>query len=398
MLKPFLFSLALRLIVAILGFYFFTLPYSSDDAVYNDNAGWILSQSGFWGVLYGDVSRTGSEYYIRFIGLIYYFIGRLPLVMILLNVLFGSLTVINVYLLSCLLWGKRWAVRCAWITALFPSMILLSSVLLREAPIHFLSSLGLLYLAKFFKFRRPENFLGFLFCFLVAASLHSVFIFVPIVLAIYVFINQLSNRKRRIMKRGRFIFISTILLILLIVPLYSGFGIAKFARLTESFHAFSLQQLSQIIFDVQVARAREINRATYLSDLQVSRPIDLILHAPIRFVYFLFAPFPWMASNLSDLFGILDSFIYIYIIFLIIKNRIPLKKRKMSDAFLIFIVAAVLALLFLLSFSTSNYGTAIRHRAKLVVFLLPLLPGSISFLYQGTSLYPRRLRKTIPGS
>ena len=52
-----------------------------------------------------------------------------------------------------------------------------------------------------------------------------------------------------------------------------------------------------------------------------NQPSELIYKTPVRAVYFLFSPFPWNLKSTNHLIGMLDAFLYMYLFYLILKNR-----------------------------------------------------------------------------
>lgn len=117
---------------------------------------------------------------------------------------------------------------------------------------------------------------------------------------------------------------------------------------------------------IRLQEYRAIGRAVYLENLTLVKPIDIIWQLPIRIIYFLFAPFPWMASSLVDLIGIADVAFYIVLIIRAWKrhnNRFY--ARRVLPLTLMFLV-----LLAIFAIGSSNYGTALRHRVKIVPMLI----------------------------
>ena len=61
--------------------------------------------------------------------------------------------------------------------------------------------------------------------------------------------------------------------------------------------------------------------ASYPEWLIIENNTEFIYKVPIRSAYFLFSPFPWDIKNLSHFVGLFDSFLYLYLTYLIIRNR-----------------------------------------------------------------------------
>jgi len=95
---------------------------------------------------------------------------------------------------------------------------------------------------------------------------------------------------------------------------------------------------------------------------------NVFILLPIKIIYFLFSPFLWDISSPKHLIGIVDSFLYFYLCFNISKNSNVLFKSPLSKILIIILIPMII----FLTLSTSNFGTAIRHRLKILPLLLLL--------------------------
>ena len=101
---------------------------------------------------------------------------------------------------------------------------------------------------------------------------------------------------------------------------------------------------------------------------------------PIRLIAFFFAPLiPFMVKTSHHLIGLLDALIFIYLFVAIFKNRIAFKKNEIVKS--VFVIVLFLSIPF--SLGVSNFGTNIRHRAKILPVIL-MIP-----------IYNKKERKTI---
>ena len=102
--------------------------------------------------------------------------------------------------------------------------------------------------------------------------------------------------------------------------------------------------------------------------------LGFLWQLPVRLFYFLGAPFPWQLERLSDVWGLVDGAVFLYVCWTIVRNSI--KGAQKQDIYRMLLVVAFAAIV-AFSAATSNYGTAFRHRAKFVpVLLLLLMYGS----------------------
>ena len=100
----------------------------------------------------------------------------------------------------------------------------------------------------------------------------------------------------------------------------------------------------------------------------INSPIEMIYKGPIRALYIVFAPFPWDVTKFKHLIGMLDAFLFMYLSFLIFKNR----KVIWNDPSLKVILAILLSYIFVFGIGVGNFGTGIRHRSKFVVLFILL--------------------------
>ena len=105
---------------------------------------------------------------------------------------------------------------------------------------------------------------------------------------------------------------------------------------------------------------------------------EIIYKAPVRSIYFLFAPFPWDVKKLKHIIGVLDSFIYMYLVYLIILNI----KNIWKDPILRIILILLLSYVFIFGFGVGNFGTGIRHKVKFTaLFVLLAVPQIKKFIF-----------------
>lgn len=116
--------------------------------------------------------------------------------------------------------------------------------------------------------------------------------------------------------------------------------------------------------------AGEGGGSDYLTWLDLSSPINMLIFSPLKMFYFLYSPviLDWRGMNDIAAF-LLDSLFYIIATWIIITRRVVNPKYKLLKRYLII---AFFVTTFLFSFGTANTGTAIRHRAKIASIVLVL--------------------------
>lgn len=354
---PLLAGFLARSVLALIDETVIRLP-GQDDSFRFDHFAYYWARNGLAGTM--EHLGTGAELYTWFISVFYAVLDRSRLMMQAVNVLFGSLIILNVAGLARTLAGSnRAAVTAAWLVALFPSLVFFSAVLLREVAVAYPLTLAMLLFARWYADRRPVQVVGALVAVAVSMAFHSgagaVFLAGGVWLVALWLREIVTGRFRHL---GR----NTVALVvgaaIIGVVLSSGFGLDKFQYVSTG----DLKELT---------RAQEnyaTGRAVYLEDLHPDSNLDLAWQTPIRLLYFLFAPFPWMLRGPADLIGFVDSLFFLGLFREVWRARAVLAERR--DILLV--LGAFVALATTFAIGVSNYGTAHRHRNK----MLPLLIGA----------------------
>lgn len=359
--QPILVGFLFRASLVLIHMYIIDLPGSGSDAIMFERGGWVRAQNGFWETF--EYFKLGAQAYFWIIGVVYSVIGRSPMMIMGINVILGTSIIWNAYRTAKLLWGPRAGVIAAWWIALFPNLALNAALILREAFVAYFFSLAIYYFVRWTKYEGSTSIILSMVFVGLAASFHEgMFIAIPVigVVAVWNSMKKSFSNMRAISAKP--IFMILIVVITLGALLSSGWG-QDFtnAYLTRS-------EIDEMTIRQEIASR---DRAAYPASLTVNGAVDVLTKGPIRVFYFLFAPFPWMARDLIDLLGLLDSFLYAYFIFLVWRMR-DFIRGDVSLKALVFVFVAIVAVF---GMAVGNYGTAIRHRAKIVVIPIVLAAG-----------------------
>lgn len=361
--RTLLLAFVVRSLAALIHAYVMPLPDSQADARYFESVGWEWASEGLVGVCRHFNVNLGWKLYPWSISLIYSFTDRSPLMIQAFNVLLGTLVVYNVYQSALLLGGSKQARKAALAAALFPSLILYSAITLREMAVVYPLTLGI---HMFLRWKR-ENKSGQIVISLIGIFISSLF-HTGMLSALAVVISLFAVQMFRLVCEGRLTAawkqsaVALFVLILLGSAIQSGRALDKIGVLSD----FSFDRVGQKL----TASAQD--RAQYLSNLRVTTPKTALLQSPTRVAYFLFSPFMWMIRKPEDAFGVLDGLLQIGF-FVTLIRRLGRIRNTMGGLSLVFVLVALVAVF---AFGTSNYGTAIRHRAKLVPLVLVLISAS----------------------
>jgi len=279
------------------------------------------------------------------------------------NVGLGTLAVALTFHLARRLWGEGAAKAAAWILALYPTAILYSAITLRECFIVVPFLFGLLAVARWSERQAVAPYWAALGLMTASTILHTAFVAGVMALGLLAAASLAAamlranpvGLARSLLALGPFLGGAAFMLA-------TGSGLEKLGDLED----FGLDKVQEQI--EYVSRERP---ASYLEGLTVASWGDLVLQLPVRLLYFIGAPFPWMVSRAVDVMALLDALACLALFALgLVAVRRHLASAKVRS--LALVLALVLALF---AVATSNFGTAVRHRGKLVPLLVVLAVG-----------------------
>lgn len=365
---PVVCAYGLRVALSYVHAYVVPLPDSQFDAVAFEALAWAWASDG---ICVDDFS-TGSGLYPWIGSCIYLLVSRSPLVLQILNAFLGTLAVLVAGKTARLLAPDRSCDRLvSWMLALHPSLLLYSSITMREVAV-VLPAVASGYCLVRWTLLGKYRYAAWSFVWIVVSQLfHTGMIAVTattIALIGYFTITQHWSGVARIHIRvvdARAVIASLGLLCAISVAasimLVEGYGLDKILRLRE---VDAVEALS--IWQRYAARGR----ASYLEALQPKTWTEVLSQMPIRVAYFLGGPFVWSVANLRDIWGAIDGAFLVFAAGAVAIYTIKGRGRREPG----YLRLAVVVFAGIIGFAvvTSNYGTAFRHRAKFVPALVVL--------------------------
>jgi hypothetical protein len=350
-----LIALVVRVVLSIINIYVIELPDSQFDAMHFEKYAAISAQGGFDSIL--NLSYApGSDFYQNLIALVYFLLGRSHLLIQSINIGVSLFVIVNTWLLYQEVWGRECSNKIFYLMAIFPTLSLYSVITLREIYIAFFLSIVLLNIVKWYKYRNYNYYYIALFSSLLGMFFHGA-------LGIYILLLLALIFKDFFTKKRSFLLLSIFtVLILLYFDILKGVVIPKIGTIGELFN------LPYIIIDSM--REKVIGGGAYPIWIIPENPIDLLWSMPIYILYFVFSPFAWDVSSYSQLFGMFDSTLYLFLFFLIWKKRSEIKSNRFAKI----VFAFLLFTLVIFSVGTGNSGTAVRHRIDLLPMMFALIP------------------------
>ena len=275
------------------------------------------------------------------------------------SVALGTASIYLVYYLCLIVWDHHSAIKAAWVTALFPTLVLYSSFILRETYVVFFLLISLIGIVKFIKKKTFFSLLQVLVSFWILNFFHG-----PVVLGGFVFLAFLISSliKNFLIKLYNFrinIF-SLLFILVLTLPVSLSF--------TEYFEVSYLPNLLDTASIITKANYGFTDLASYPAYLYIDNDFELFTKSIIKFFYFLYGPFVWDLKSLFHIVGLFDAMLYFILTIYVFKNWQTIWTNPITRIlFLIFIFYV-----FIYGLGVGNFGTAVRHRSKFVVILIVL--------------------------
>jgi hypothetical protein len=357
LLRLYLITLCVRWALAVFIYSESLQAFFGGDAETYDIAGYALSRawSGFgqadspWMLRYTSPGTSGWGMYY-FVASIYHIAGHSQLVVQSINCALGAAACVVVHKITQMIHpSQRVARTAAVLTAFSPSMILWSSQLLKDAPIVLCLCLCTLYTLKLrSRFAVKDCLLLLLSLFCLFSLRHYAFYIMFIAIAGTLLLAAKRVTPLRVVQGG------ILIIILGMVLVYFGAG-------ETVQNGFDLKR-------IQAARewgAREA-KTGFGGDVDITDPKAAIGFLPIGTLYVLFAPFPWMVTNLRQLITLPELLAWWSLIPMLVIGFWHAVRHRLKESFALCVFTVGLTLAYALY--QSDVGTAYRHRGQLYVF------------------------------
>lgn len=375
-------AFTLRALLMIVNCYMYNLPDSQADArTFQEVAQeWALQQT-VPPFPFDDTSYTISWV----IALMYRLLGMDILAAHALSVLMGTLAVALGSLLSLRIWNDvRLAQRAGWWLTLFPTLNLYSALTMREAYIWFFFTITLLGVVQWVRRITVASILMVVIGIVGATLYHGAMVVVGIVFLGLLALHQAVRLFRlllgnRVDPRAALV-MAAALAGVIYVPA-SGMSLPKIGSVYEALAAETLVTSATYAFR---------GDAAYPAWILPQTPTDVWLKLPLRMIYFLFSPFPWDIRSSHHIIGLLDGFLYLYLAFMIWRGRHAIYKNLVAR----WILAIVFGVILTFALGVGNFGTGIRHRAKVAVPVVVLAMAGFAASCKKHNRYPQRTIKT----
>ena len=362
-------AFVLRISAALINLYVVTLPDGGIDATGFEYWAWMWGKDGLTEATSHFFEKGTPWFYSNLASLIYAIFGRSTLILQSISVLAGVYCVVLVWKLSIEVWGTYSAAKkSAWLVAIYPILILYSSLTMREVFITLLLLYGMLHVVLWVKTRKNRYALIALTAFFLQLFFHPGTAVAGLIFIGLIFLYAIKSSFISLIVRFSLnvkqllVILSSLLFGSILIYIYTNYGID---HLRYSYW-FSIDRVDVLIERVTIMQA---GAATYPSWLIADSLLPFLLLLIPKLFYFLFSPFPWDVSEFRHLLGMLDGVVFIMLFLSIYSHRKYIKSNPQAFILLVFVI--LLSLVF--SIVVGNFGTGLRHRSKMLPIIITIV-------------------------
>lgn len=337
----------IQIVILVIDNYIKDFPLINVDARAFEGLGWFSYENNI------NVGRGNYNYLI--INPIYKLLGiRTAIIFGAINIYCHILTNLNMYTILTLLKIERNLKRfLMYVLIISPISLIMRAGILREAIIIVCVSYSL---KNFIEYIFENNFYKMIISFIsigIGAIFHSGVIF----LAIGYFFYLLGGKKNQ-----KFIQILILLIGIIVFLVFKD-------KLLITVGGGDVDRILAYNNDNTLKSAG----SAYLTSISTTSLAQIGAYLPLFMFYFLYSPTPDMIRGVLDIVTLaLNSSIYLYITFIglitykNVKSKLSQKEKKIVKSLLI----GILFTIAVFSVGTRNAGTAMRHRDKVLPFLI----------------------------
>ena len=259
---------------------------------------------------------------------------------------------------------QKSADRSSVMMAAWPVDIIFSLALLREIPIQLLVIASFFNFLKYHFYKKTGNLLLAFGLIILAALTHSGMIGIFVVY-LYALVQDRLYGKYRFVRVAGLVVAALAVLVISFTPLWDSMSKRFTSTSSENGVVTALENQDKYL---GAAATNYISSAP-------QDTVGVITSIPYRFAMFTLSPLPWQVHNFGTILSfVMDGVLQLLVVYALIRlyrGREWLSKKLRNIGTLIMMCIVATYLIF--SLGTSNYGTAMRHRAKIAPLVVVLL-------------------------
>jgi 4-amino-4-deoxy-L-arabinose transferase-like glycosyltransferase len=298
----------------------------------------------------------------------------LPLKLI--NALVGALACRVAYLLAGNLFNSMVARRTALFVAFLPSLILWSSLNIRDV--------WLVYLILLISWKSRQLVTGYthralltLITAIVAVTLFRQYLFFVVTLPIA--LSLLLGKRGQFGRR----FVLALVLGLVVVVLM-GRGATR-----EASRVMDLETLSRVRQGMTFAAGSAFDQG-----VDISTPGKALAYLPTGLLYFLFSPFPWQITSPLKILSVPEVLFIYWLTPSILRGIRHALRSRFRETVQVMMLTAFMTVSYALG--SGNVGTLYRHRAQAISFYLLFAAVGLDLKRRAANAEPRLEPRTMP--
>ena len=292
----------------------------------------------------------GGFYYI--VAALYFPFGPIPLLPKLLNAWIGSLAVLELFRLTRLIGGSDTAaLRAAKFMAYFPSMILWSSLLIRDVWVQWLLVRLAREMAELKGRMIPSRMLSAGLLIWALTQFRSYLLYAAVGPFVLSFVVGRSKDIVRNLVLGSFLALGLT---------YFGTQSAGVGGKIQNFDLVEVQRLRAWSSSTAVADS------AFGSEADVSTVEGALSFLPIGLAYFFLAPFPWQIGSIRQSLAIPETLFFYTLVPGIVAGILFLFRKRLVDSLGVLLVTMTVT--FGYAIGQGNVGTLYRHKAQVTGF------------------------------
>ncbi len=272
------------------------------------------------------------------------------------SVAVGTWVIVVAARLAQALWNNaRTERRVAWAVALFPTLVLYSALPMREVYVALAVTGALLCATRALVTGRSSHLVVAVASFVVAIFFHGGVVTGVLALAAVVAVS----------------WVQVGVAIRLIVVAVGMFTFLVWDPDVPKIGTLASAVTSDVALSMLSSGAR--GDAAFPDLVTTQSGVMAVVMFPVRVLYFLAAPFPWDVRSTGHMLGLLDGGAHLLLLAQCVRGRRKMFERVPAMSALVVIGALVVTF----AVGTSNFGTAIRHRAKFSPAILAVVMGTV---------------------
>jgi len=340
-------GLLLRLVLAVaLEWTGYSAALAPDEDTYY-TGGWLLAL--FWnGELMAlpeqlQPPRVNAYFYIS--GLTIYLFGLTQLPIKIFNCVIGAVACRYQYLVARELFGQPVARRAAFFMQFFPSLVLWSTLNIRDTCV-----IGLILMAAWYSYRiiRGVSLVDLAklsgVIWLITQFRDYLFMAVSLPLLIAIVVGRRGNIARNVV-------VGTLAGLLLMLLMDQS-----------STRRLSLESISD------ARQALATGGSAYHANVDVSTPMAALSFLPSALLYYFFSPFPWEITSVLKSLSLPEMLIVYWLTPATFRGLFASARNRLRDSLVLILMTGFLTISY--AVGEGNVGTLYRHRAQTVPFYL----------------------------